>query len=119
MVAVGSGNSLHFLAEPESATRTTAEFAGGPTFRHYQQRQIFFLWLIEDIIRVVIRRRKMVESGIDIDTELKVTGTDISASDNAALATAASTIIGAFSELRDRGLIDDNELLKDLLPVCE
>jgi hypothetical protein len=112
MVAVGSGNPLHFLAEPESATRTTAESAGGPTFRHYQQRQIFFLWLIEDIIRVVIRRRKLVESGIDVDTELKVTGTDISARDNAALATAASTIVGAFSELRDRGLIDDNELLR-------
>ena len=112
MVAVGSGNPLHFLAEPESATRTTAESAGGPTFRHYQQRQIFFLWLIEDLIRVVIRRRKMIEGGIDVDTELKVTGTDISARDNAALATAASTIIGAFSELRDRGLIDDNELLR-------
>ena len=54
----------------------------------------------------------MVESGIDVDTELKVTGTDISARDNAALATAASTIVGAFSELRDRGSIDDNELLR-------
>lgn len=43
MIAVGSGNPLHFLAEPESATRTTAEAAGGPTFRHYEQRQKFFL----------------------------------------------------------------------------
>ena len=112
MVAVGSGNPLHFLAEPEGATRTTAESAGGPTFRHYQQRQIFFLWLIEDIIRVMIRRRKMVDRSVEVETELKVTGTDISARDNAALATAASTVIGAFSELRDRQLIDDSELLR-------
>ena len=112
MVAVGSGNPLHFLAEPESATRTTAESAGGPTFRHYQQRQIFFLWLIEDLVRVIIRRRKMVDRSVDVDTELKITGTDISARDNAALATAASTMVGAFSELRDRQLIDDAELLR-------
>ena len=28
MIAAGSGNPLHFLAEPESATRTTAESVG-------------------------------------------------------------------------------------------
>ena len=31
MIAAGAGIPLHFLAEPESATRTTAEAAGGPT----------------------------------------------------------------------------------------
>jgi hypothetical protein len=112
IIAVGAGSPLHFLAEPESATRTTAESAGGPTFRHYEQRQEFFLWMIEDITRAVLRRRKMCDRLIKLDANLKVTGTDISSRDNAALATAASTVIGAFLDLRELGLIDDHELLR-------
>ena len=52
MIAAGAGVPLHFLAEPESSTRTTAEAAGGPTYRHYQQRQVFFLWLLRDLARI-------------------------------------------------------------------
>jgi hypothetical protein len=112
MVAVGSGNPMHFLAEPEGATRTTAESAGGPTFRHYQQRQVYFIWLLEDLARAVMRRRKMIDRLINPDEEIKVTGTDISARDNASLATASSMVVAAFQSLRDRGLIDDAELLR-------
>jgi hypothetical protein len=112
MVAVGAGYPMHFLAEPESATRTTAESAGGPTFRHLQQRQEFFLWMLEDIARVVIRRRKFYDRLVNVDEAIKITGTDISARDNAALAAAASTIVGSFAALRDRGLIDDQELMR-------
>jgi hypothetical protein len=112
MVAVGAGYPMHFLAEPESATRTTAESAGGPTFRHLQQRQEFFLWVLEDITKAVIRRRKFYDRLIKVDEEIEITATDISARDNAALAAAASTIVGSFIALRNRGLIDDQELLR-------
>ncbi len=112
MIAVGAGYPMHFLAEPESATRTTAESAGGPTFRHLQQRQEFFLWMLEDIIKAVIRRRKFYDRLISVDEPVKVVGNDISARDNAALAAAASTIVGSFAALRDRGLIDDHELMR-------
>ena len=112
MVAVGAGYPMHFLAEAESSTRTTAESAGGPTFRHLQQRQEFFLWMLEDVIRICIRRRKFYDRMIKVDEKIKVTGTDISARDNAALAAAASTIIGSFAAMRDRGLIDDAELMR-------
>jgi hypothetical protein len=112
MVAVGAGLPMHFLAEPESATRTTAESAGGPTFRHLQQRQEFFLWMLEDLTRIVLRRRKFYDRMIKADDELKVSGTDISARDNASLAAAASTVVGSFIALRNRGLIDDQELLR-------
>jgi hypothetical protein len=112
MVAVGSGYPMHFLAEPESATRTTAESAGGPTFRHLQQRQEFFVWMIEDIANVAIQRRKLFDRLVNVKEEVKVSGTDISARDNAALAAAASTIVGSFAVLRDRGLIDDQELMR-------
>jgi hypothetical protein len=49
---------------------------------------------------------------VSIEEAVKVVGGDISARDNAALAVAASTIIGSFSNLRDRGLIDDQELMR-------
>lgn len=112
MVAVGAGLPMHFLAEPESATRTTAEASGGPTFRHLQQRQEYFLWLLKDLAQVVVRRRRFYDRRVNPDVEIQVNGTDISVRDNAALATAASTAISAFSALRDRGLIDDAELLR-------
>lgn len=112
MIAIGAGLPLHFLAEPESATRTTAEASGGPTFRHLQQRQEYFLWLLEDLARVVLRRRKFFERGVNPEAPVTATGTDISARDNTALAKAAATAISAFGNLRDRGLIDDAELLR-------
>ncbi len=112
MVATGAAAPLHFLAEPESATRTTAESAGGPTYRHYQQRQVFFLWMIEDIAKVVVARRKQVDRLVNPKASIEVKGADISSRDNAMMATAASTIIASFGALRDRGLIDDAELLR-------
>jgi len=115
MLAAGSGNPLHFLAEPESATRTTAEAAGGPTFRHYEQRQIFFLWLLADVARVVVARRSQVGgagAAMRADAPLKAIGSDISARDNAVLGQAAAQIATAFGDLRQRGLIDDSELVR-------
>jgi hypothetical protein len=112
MIAAGSGNPLHFLAEPESATRTTAEAAGGPTFRHYEQRQQYFLWIIQDIARVAVRRRSMVDRHVSPRAEILVKGTDISSRDNRELAQASATVIEAFVMLRDRKLIDDAELLR-------
>ncbi|HEY3345592.1 MAG TPA: hypothetical protein VGJ97_11730 [Anaerolineaceae bacterium] len=112
MIAAGSGIPLHFLAEPESATRTTAESAGGPTFRHFEQRQVFFVWMISDLLRIVLRRRAQATRAVNRDAPLSVRGADISGRDNAALSVAASTTVGAFSGLRDRGLIDDAELLR-------
>jgi hypothetical protein len=112
MVAVGAGLPMHFLAEPESATRTTAESAGGPTFRNLQQRQEFFLWMIGDLAKIALRRRKFYDRRVNPNAKVEVSGTDISARDNAALAAAASTVIGAFGVMRNRGLIDDQELMR-------
>jgi hypothetical protein len=112
MIAAGSGTPLHFLAEPESSTRTTAEAAGGPTFRHYQQRQEFFFWMLQTILKAVVARRKMVDNNISLKAETTINGSDISGRDNASLATAATTIHAAFAQLRDKNLIDDAELLR-------
>ncbi len=112
MIGAGAGVPLHFLAEPESSTRTTAESAGGPTFRHYEQRQEYFLWLLGDVLRTAVERAARAGRAVDPGAEIRVHGADVSARDNAALAVAASTAVSAFSALRDRGLIDDGELLR-------
>jgi hypothetical protein len=112
MLAAGSGLPLHFLAEPEGSNRTTAESAGGPTYRRFEQRQEFFTWLIGELLRVVVERRAMVDHQVDAGAKITVNGADLSARDNAALAVAASTVVSAFRELRDRGLIDDKEYLR-------
>ena len=112
MLAAGAGLPLHFLAEPESSTRTTAESAGGPTYRHFEQRQEFFLWLVSDLARVALRRRAMVDPTVDAGAKVQATGGDLSARDNASLAVATSTMVAALGDLRDRGVIDDAELLR-------
>jgi hypothetical protein len=112
MIACGAGIPLHFLAEPESSTRTTAEAAGGPTFRRFQQRQEYFLWMLTDILRVVIERRARLDPSIDPHAIIELSGTDISARDNSELASAAADILSVAMELRDRELIDDAEFLR-------
>ena len=49
MIAIGAGVPTHYLAEPESSTRTTAEAAGTPTFRGLEQTQQFFLEILSEI----------------------------------------------------------------------
>ncbi|MGV8026756.1 MAG: hypothetical protein AB2L18_09385 [Anaerolineaceae bacterium] len=112
MIACGAGIPLHFLAEPESSTRTTAEAAGGPTFRRFQQRQEYFLWVLSDILRVIVERRAKIDPSIDPHAVIELSGTDISARDNSELAAAAADILSVVADLRDRRLIDDAEFLR-------
>ena len=118
MLAAGAGIPLHFLAEPESSTRTTAEAAGGPTYRHFEQRQRFFLWLLQDVLRAVVNRRSQVDSHVSRLAQVSLSGADISARDNISLAMAASNITPVLREARDRGLIDDAEFLRLLYRFC-
>ena len=112
MIAAGAGLPIHFIAEPESATRTTAEAAGGPAFRHLERRQIFFFWMLTDLARVVVRRRAMVDASVDVDAHIHIQGTDIFQRDNVSLGQAAATVLGAWMGLRREGMIDDAELLR-------
>jgi hypothetical protein len=112
IIAAGAGLPMHFLAEPEGATRTTAESAGGPTFRHFEQRQRWFLWMLEDLARICLQRRAQVDRSLSQQAEIKTQGADISARDNAELASASESIIRSFLLLHERGLIDDAELLR-------
>ena len=77
MISAGAGMPLHFLAEPESATRTTAEEAGGPTYRHFEQRQGHFVWMMKDILRVVLNRGAKLDKKFSGKIEFSITGADI------------------------------------------
>jgi len=117
MISAGAGVPLHFLAEPESSTRTNAEAAGGPTYRHYEQRQKYFCWLVQDLLTAVVSRHYQTvgQRGVrtvNIKAEIKVQGVDISARDNISLSIATSNIMNAVTQLRDRRIIDDAEMLR-------
>jgi len=112
MIAAGAGVPLHFLAEPEGATRTTAEAAGGPTYRRFEQRQRFFCWMIGDLAEMVLARRGRLagEDGGRLSVEAR--GADLSARDNATLAQAAESMSHALEPLLERGLIEPQEALR-------
>jgi hypothetical protein len=112
MIAAGAGLPLHFLAEPESSTRSTAEAAGGPTFRHFEQRQLFFTEMLRQMAVIAVRRRAMIDPAIDPEAVIQVQAADLSARDNAALAIATQAASNTFFDLFDRGLIDRDELMR-------
>jgi len=112
MIAAGAGLPLHFLAEPESSTRTTAEAAGGPTFRRFQQRQEFFIWMLQDLLKIVLLRRSFFDSAVDPKAEIEIRPGDISARDNVSLAMAGSNITNVMMSLYDRGLVDSQEVIR-------
>jgi len=112
MIAAGAGVPMHFLAEPEGATRTTAEAAGGPTYRRFEQRQRYFLWLLADLLRVVTARRALVDGRVDPKAPGAVHGADISARDNLALSQSGAKIGPLFEGLYGAGLIDAREYLR-------
>jgi len=111
MIAAGAGIPLHFLAEPESATRTTAEAAGGPTYRRLEQRQRYVCWLVADAAGAALGRWAWLR-GLNIRAEVRVVGADLSARDNASIAAATNAISEALLPLWERKLIDDEELLR-------
>jgi hypothetical protein len=110
MIAAGAGLPLHFLAEPESATRTTAEAADGAAFRRLEERQRYFLWMLSDLARSALARRSQVDPSVKADAQVEVRGTDLSPRDNASLAGAAQAAMQAFLPLFERGLLDEREL---------
>lgn len=113
MIAAGAGIPLHFLAEPESSTRSTAEASGGPTYRKFQQRQTFFQYMIHDLLMIVISRYNLI-TGSNLSNDLEVHPGDLSGRDNVALAMAGSNLTSAFQTLYDLGGVSLEEMVRVL-----
>jgi len=112
MIAAGVGLPLHFLAEPESSTKTTAEASGNPTYRHFAERQRAMCWILQDLLRVVVERRAYFDPGVDSTAPITISGGDISVRDNAELADAGQKAAALASGLHEQGLISSEELLR-------
>jgi hypothetical protein len=107
MISAGQGFPLHFLAEPESATRTTAEAAGTPTFRTLEEQQEeYFSWL------VTLAKIALETAGMKTNMDIWIHGPDITERDNASLALGFARSFPMFAEMLDREAIDDAEFLR-------
>jgi hypothetical protein len=111
-IAGGRGLPLHWLSEPESSTRTTAEAAGTPTFKGLESRQRLFLSLLKDILQVVVNRRAQRAGDVKPEAAITIDASDISERDNAALALASTQVITSFGQLWANGFIDDDEYMR-------
>lgn len=112
MIAAGVGLPLHFLAEPESSTKTTAEASGNPTYRRFAERQRAMCWILQDLLRVVVERRAYFDPGVDSTAPITVSGGDISVRDNAELADAGQKATAIATALHEKGLISSEEMLR-------
>jgi len=110
MIAAGAGVPLHFLAEPEHSTKTTAESAGEPTYRKFEMRQQVLVNITRNLLQIVLGRRCEIDKRLDREAVIEVHASDISARDNSALASAGSAIKGTAMELYEKGMIDASEV---------
>ena len=112
MIAAGVGIPLHFLAEPESSTKTTAESAGHPTYRRYEERQRVLCWILEDLLRVVLKRKAVFDTSINPNAKIIVRGGDIHSRDNLELARAGHQMADIALRMVEKGMIDAPEALR-------
>ncbi len=68
--------------------------------------------MIEDILRVALSRRAMVDGKINKKIDLSVTGADINSRDNSSLSQSAYYMVEVLANLRDRTLISNDEFLR-------
>lgn len=112
MIADGIGHPLHWHAEPESSTTTTAEAAGTPTFRTLEETQIDFFDMLKDMARIALEVRAAHQGKVNPQAEIEITGPDITERDNATLALALGRAYPQLADLFDREGIDDAEFLR-------
>ena len=111
-IAAGVGIPLHFLAEPESQNKASAEAAGGATYRTFEQRQQVFLWILTQVVRAALRRRRLVDHDLNAEAEFRLVGADIYEQDNNTLSTAAATMANVCTQMRKLGYISRDEYLR-------
>jgi len=108
MIVEGIGHPMHWHAEPEGATQTTAEAAGTPTFRTLEEMQNDFFEMLIDMARVACEVK-----GLTVGTaQIWIEGPDITERDNATLALALGRAYPNLADLFDRDGIDSKEFMR-------
>jgi hypothetical protein len=114
MIAAGAGIPLHYLAEGETATRSTAQEMAGPTVRHYEHRQRFFCDLLLDVVEKVAYRARAAgrlarpRGGL----QLSYVVADLREEDNLKVARAAREIVSYLSEMKAQGWITNRKAME-------
>ena len=103
---------MHYLAEAESSTRTTADAAGTPTFKGFEDNQRSFKKIIHSILTIAVKARSLKDDSVSANAVIEITSADASERDNAALALAISQMVTSIGEIYDRNLIDQEEYLR-------
>jgi hypothetical protein len=112
-IAAGADIPLHYLGEGQTATRTTAEAMGDPTRRHYRMRQLDFAAMLCSLAeQAYLRRCEVLGVHRTFDVQIEADMPDVSREDNTTLATAANTIVQAFSTMAGHGWIDDETAVR-------
>ena len=116
MIAAGAGIPLHYLAEGESATRSTAAEMTGPTIRHYEHRQMFFCDMLLDIIEKA-HYRATVTPGAHMHTprgglQLSYTVSDLREEDSLKTAKAALAMVETLVAMKAQGWITTRKALE-------
>jgi hypothetical protein len=111
-IASGVNFPLHWLAEPESSTRTTAEAAGTPSFRVLEQSQLEFTDMISDLARIALEVRARYSRDVDPTVRIVVNKPDITERDNSNLALAANRIWPVVMDLFDRKIVEAEEVVR-------
>jgi len=106
MIATGVGIPMHYLAEPESSTRTTADSAGTPTFKRFKRRQQYLSSVVLSLLQIVASLHGRSNADIQINVP------DITEKDNANLAIAVQRVVTAFAPLYNAKLIKPNEFIR-------
>ena len=103
MTAAGAGVPLHMLSEAEGTNLATAQAQEGPTLRHYARRQLYFCYILQDLITRSYEHWRS-HSGRHVRAAapdmLHITAPQPLRQDNVTLAQAAQNIISALAALR-------------------
>lgn len=112
MIMAGVGFPMHYFAEPEGSTQTTAEAAGTPTFRTLEETQDELFDMLIEMAKVALQVKARSDKSVNPNAEIWITGPDITERDNATLALALGRSYPHLSDLFDREGIDSKEFLR-------
>lgn len=111
VLSAGAGMPLHWMGEPEGSTRTTAKESAQPALQHLVARQLYFVWVLKDIVRHAAARAAALGHlslrNVPEDLGLQETVEDMTREDNLALAQATKEMATALALMADRGWADD------------
>ena len=117
-IAVGAGVAPFMLGD-EFSTRAQAREASLPIMQNFALRQAFFGQILTSLAQAGLTRafatrkwHRFKNANLPAEYNWNISFSDLTREDNAALASAALTIVNAVSIMRDRGWIDDTTAIE-------